>query len=650
MYEDIKTACLYVRFSSHNQTEQSIEGQTRVCQEFCQRHNIKIVEIYADRATSASKNTEKRVSFLKMIKDSEKGLFDAVVVYKLDRFARSRYDSATYKYRLKKNGVQLISATENITNSPEGIILESVLEGMAEFYSAELSQKINRGMRESAYKHNSIGGALPLGYKTVDKKLVIDEKTAPIVREAFTMYAEGHSVAEICRIFNARGYKTSKGTEFGKNSFSKIFRNERYIGTYTYHDYRAEDAIPAIIDRDLWDRVQLRLKKVKNSPGRNKAKRVYLLSGKLFCGHCGESMNGNCNGNKYAFYECYGKKSKYNGCQKRNLRKEYIERLVAQDALSLLTDENIEHLATVACERNDYEIETGSPIPVIRDRIHQTEVSINNLTKAIETGATPDALVKRMVELEREKKDLSAQLKKEEELIVPLEKEQVIFWLEKFKGGDIEDEEFCRLLIDLFVNSVTVWDEDDDMLKVTIAYNLTSLPTKTYRLTKDGTLSDFTGNAPALAAHDADRSPRCPVDCGNGPSDGHAPGPHQAAPPEHRDFVPGCAVREAVPERGRRFPAAGCPKAPGGLCQPEHRTAAGPDDEERAQEYRHAGPAVPGGFPRPHQKLSGRACLRRPARMGHGVCPSGNRGASLVPCGCHGQRGRGPNQAHSGSV
>lgn len=502
MYEDIKTACLYVRFSSHNQTEQSIEGQTRVCQEFCQRHNIKIVEIYADRATSASKNTEKRVSFLKMIKDSEKGLFDAVVVYKLDRFARSRYDSATYKYRLKKNGVQLISATENITNNPEGIILESVLEGMAEFYSAELSQKINRGMRESAYKHNSIGGALPLGYKTVDKKLVIDEKTAPIVREAFTMYAEGHSVAEICRIFNARGYKTSKGTEFGKNSFSKIFRNERYIGTYTYHDYRAEDAIPAIIDRDLWDRVQLRLKKIKNSPGRNKAKRVYLLSGKLFCGHCGESMNGSCNGNKYAFYECYGKKSKYNGCQKRNLRKEYIERLVAQDALSLLTDKNIEHLATVACERNDYEIETGSPIPVIRDRIHQTEVSINNLTKAIETGATPDALVKRMVELEREKKDLSAQLKKEEELIVPLEKEQVIFWLEKFKDGDIEDEEFCRLLIDLFVNSVTVWDEDNDMLKVTIAYNLTSLPTKTYRLTKDGTLSDFTGNAPAFKHSD----------------------------------------------------------------------------------------------------------------------------------------------------
>lgn len=605
MYEDIKTACLYVRFSSHNQTEQSIEGQTRVCQEFCQRHNIKIVEIYADRATSASKNTERRVSFLKMIKDSEKGLFDAVVVYKLDRFARSRYDSATYKYRLKKNGVQLISATENITNSPEGIILESVLEGMAEFYSAELSQKINRGMRESAYKHNSIGGALPLGYKTVDKKLVIDEKTAPIVREAFTMYAEGHSVAEICRIFNARGYKTSKGTEFGKNSFSKIFRNERYIGTYTYHDYRAEDAIPAVIDRDLWDRVQLRLKKVKNSPGRNKAKRVYLLSGKLFCGHCGESMNGNCNGNKYAFYECYGKKSKYNGCQKRNLRKEYIERLVAQDALSLLTDENIEHLATVACERNDYEIETGSPIPVIRDRIHQTEVSINNLTKAIETGATPDALVKRMVELEREKKDLSAQLKKEEELVVPLEKEQVIFWLEKFKDGDIEDEEFCRLLIDLFVNSVTVWDEDDNMLKVTIAYNLTSLPTKTYRLTKDGTLSDFTGNAPVqgcdhfgcLRTQRRVFGGKCLCRCigGNGPTlwEGFYDIPGAAPDPRQDPDEPGF--------RG----------GPGGLCQ-----------EER-----------PGGYPELFRGVSGSPEKRRGVGKDHCQDSGDHRGKDTDPGG-----------------
>lgn len=497
MYEEVKTACLYVRYSSSNQTEQSIEGQIRVCKDFCARYNIRIVEIYADRATSASKDIEKRVNFLKMIKDSEKQNFDAVVVYKLDRFARSRYDSATYKYRLRKNGVQLISATENISDDPEGIILESVLEGMAEFYSAELAQKINRGLRESAYKHNSIGGQIPLGYKTEGKKLVIDEETAPIVREAFEMYAEGHSVAEICRVFNAKGYKTSKGTRFGKSSFSKIFRNEKYIGVYQFHDYRAEDAIPAIIDKNLFQQVQARLKTVSHTPGQFKAKRIYLLSGKLYCGHCGSKMNANSNGSTgYAYYECYGKKNLHKDCHKKNLRKDFIEEVVAKDAMSLLTDERIEEIATIAVQTNTREVETSTDIPNIRGRLHETKLSLDNLTKAIEGGLAPETLVRRMVELEQEKKVLEGELKKQERGVVYIDKTQVIYWLEQFKYGDIEDEEFRRVLIDLFVNSVTVWDEPDDFFKITIAYNLTSLQEKTYRLPKGGTLSDFALNTP----------------------------------------------------------------------------------------------------------------------------------------------------------
>ena len=497
MYEEIKTACLYVRYSSANQTEQSIEGQIRVCRDFCNRHNIRVVEIYADRATSASKDIEKRVQFLKMIKDSEKHTFDAVIVYKLDRFSRSRYDSANYKYKLKKNGVQLISATENISNDPEGIILESVLEGMAEFYSAELSQKINRGLRESAYKHNSLGGQIPLGYKSEGKKLVIDEDTAHIVREAFEMYAEGESVAEICRTFNAKGYKTSKGTRFGKSTFSKIFRNERYLGVYQFHDYRAEDAIPAIIDRKLFDQVQARMKTVAKAPARNKAKRAYLLAGKLFCGHCGCKMNGSMNTNGYSYYECYGKKNLHKDCHKKNLRRDFIEDVVVRDAMSLLTDENIETIADVAIRANAQELEHTTNIPSLRGRLHETRVSLENLTKAIESGLSPETLVKRMVELEKEKKILETELKNEEKDVVYLEKAQVIYWLEQFKDGDIEDEDFCRLLVDLFVNSVTVWDDEDDYFTITLAYNLTSLQNKTYRLSKGGTpLSDFTLNAP----------------------------------------------------------------------------------------------------------------------------------------------------------
>ena len=494
MYEDIKTAVIYARYSSANQTEQSIEGQVRVCKTWCKNNGIAVADMYIDRAASASKDLEKRVQFLKMIKDAEKHQFDAVIVYKLDRFSRSRYDMATYKYKLKKNGVQLISATENISTDPVGIILESVLEGMAEFYSAELSQKIHRGLRESAYKHKSIGGSIPLGYKSVDKKLVIDEEKAPIVREAYELYAKGTTVAEICRILNEKGYTSSKGAKFNKASFTKIFRNEKYIGIYRFHDYVAYDAIPAIIDRDLWEQVQRRLKSQKPS-GTFKARRVYALSGKLFCGHCGSRMNANSNGaDNYFYYQCYGKKMVKTDCHKRNMRKEYIEWVVAQDALSMLTDENIELIATTAVQTSTRELETSTNIPAIRGKLHETEISLSNITKAIESGEVPQTLVKRMLELEKEKKSLEKDLKREKKKIAILDKELVINWLEQFKNGNIEDEEFVKSLIDLLVNSVTVWDEPDGYFTVKIAYNLTEMPEKTYRLDKDGTSSDLSPN------------------------------------------------------------------------------------------------------------------------------------------------------------
>ena len=187
---------LYLRYSSNKQTEQSIEGQERVCAAYCKQQGYNIVGRYIDRATSASKNTEKRTEFLRMLKDSDKRLWEGVVVYKLDRFARNRYDSATYKAKLKRNNVRVISATEALSDNPESIILESVLEGMAEFYSKELAQKVNRGMYESAMKCNFVGGLPPLGYKVENKKLVIDPATEHIVKEAFDLYSNGYTVLQ----------------------------------------------------------------------------------------------------------------------------------------------------------------------------------------------------------------------------------------------------------------------------------------------------------------------------------------------------------------------------------------------------------------------------------------------------------------------
>lgn len=184
-----KRTVIYARFSSHSQTEQSIEGQLRECYDYAKKHDLLVVSEYIDRALTGT--TDKRPSFLQMIEDSKKETFDYVLVYQLDRFARNRYDSANYKAKLKKNGVHVLSAKENISEDASGILIEGVLESMAEYYSAELSQKVKRGIRESYEKGYFIGGFGLFGYDIIDKHWVINETDAAVVREIFERYRYG---------------------------------------------------------------------------------------------------------------------------------------------------------------------------------------------------------------------------------------------------------------------------------------------------------------------------------------------------------------------------------------------------------------------------------------------------------------------------
>ena len=154
------TAVIYARYSSDNQREESIEGQIRECTAYTEKNGITVVKHYIDRALSAK--TDNRPDFQQMIKDSEKRLFDIVLVWKLDRFARNRYDSAHYEYQLERNHVKLVSATEPISDSPAGIMVKSMLTGMAEYYSAELSEKVVRGMTENVLKGKYNGGTIPI--------------------------------------------------------------------------------------------------------------------------------------------------------------------------------------------------------------------------------------------------------------------------------------------------------------------------------------------------------------------------------------------------------------------------------------------------------------------------------------------------------
>ena len=223
------TAVIYARYSSDNQREESIEGQIRECTAYAEKNGITIVKHYIDRAISAK--TDNRPQFQQMIKDSDKKLFDIVLVWKLDRFARNRYDSARYKTQLKKNGVKLMSATEIISEGPEGIILESVLEGYAEYYSADLAEKVVRGQTENILKGRCNGGRGTFGY-TLDseRKFHIDPLASPFVLESFTKYRDGLTMKEIRDWLNENGIKNPVGGAlmFGESGTSRTGEVHRY--------------------------------------------------------------------------------------------------------------------------------------------------------------------------------------------------------------------------------------------------------------------------------------------------------------------------------------------------------------------------------------------------------------------------------------
>ena len=308
---------IYARFSSHSQTEQSIEGQLKVCYEYAEQNHYTIIGEYIDRAVSGK--YDNRAEFQRMISDSEKHAFEGILVYQLDRFARNRYDSAIYKSKLKKNGVRVLSARENITDDASGILVEGVLESMAEYFSAELSQKIHRGMEINAQKCLSNGSTPGLGFKVdKDRHFYVDEDEAKIVREIFERYASGETKAEIVKDLKRRKIKTSLGNDFTYNSLSRMLSNKRYIGVYMYKGQETPGGMPRILDDDLFYKVQDILNKNKKAPARTHGEGEYLLTTKLFCGHCKNMMVGyggtSKTGKQYHYYIC--KEARKKRCDK----------------------------------------------------------------------------------------------------------------------------------------------------------------------------------------------------------------------------------------------------------------------------------------------------------------------------------------------
>ena len=460
------TAVIYARYSSDNQREESIEGQIRECTAYAEKNGITVVKHYIDRALSAK--TDNRPDFQQMIKDSEKRLFDIVLVWKLDRFARNRYDSAHYEYQLERNHVKLVSATEPISDSPAGIMVKSMLTGMAEYYSAELSEKVVRGMTENVLKGKYNGGTIPIGFKVDEEKFFqIDPLKAPFVVEAFQRYNEGATMKELMNWLNDSGVTTNRNQKFTYNSVQTLLTNKRYIGENRFKDIVMPDSIPAIVDKDLFEEVQQKIKKNSRAPARHKAEDDYLLTTKLFCGMCGAMMFGECGTGRnkvvHHYYKCATAK-RFKTCKKKTVRKEWLEDLVIAETMKLIQDDAV--IDAIVAEVMELQDQKNTTLPLLEKQMREVENGIENMLNAIQAGVLTNSTKSRLEKLEAQQKELEVRIAEEKIARPRLSENQVRFWLTRFRKLDPNVKSHRETLINTFVNAVYLYDE-----KVLITFN-----------------------------------------------------------------------------------------------------------------------------------------------------------------------------------
>ncbi len=473
-------AVIYARYSSHSQTEQSIEGQLHDNYEWAAKNGVTVIGEYIDRAQSA--RTDARTDFQRMIADAAKRQFEMVIVWKLDRFARNRYDSAIYKAKLGKFGVRVVSVKEAITDSPEGIILEGLLEAMNEYYSANLSQNIRRGQDVNIQRGIYNGGVPPFGYKIVNGKLVADERTAPVIQWVFRQYAAGMPMKEIVSTLKAQGVRTSRGNVMERTAFQHAMKNTTYIGQHTFRGQLVDGCAERLIDDDTFRKVQERLEQTKHAPAARKAKIRYLLQGKIFCGHCGAALNGESGkshtGEIYYYYKCRTRKFEH-ACKKRNEKKFDLERFIVEKTLQfVLSPAHAQRIASAVVKEYDKEF-SDNQIEQLQAQIRALDSDMNKLVDAIlrmPVSAQPK-IQERMNEIDVRRKDLETELAKLRIASnIRLTEGQVLAWLNQFDRGDPTDTAYQQKVIDTFVNSVYVYDD-----RIFVFYNIKD-GKQTYRL------------------------------------------------------------------------------------------------------------------------------------------------------------------------
>ncbi|MGN0607258.1 MAG: recombinase family protein, partial [Oscillospiraceae bacterium] len=456
--------------SSDNQRSESIDAQIRAMNQFCKQNHWQVVATYKDEARSAT--TDDRPQFQQMINDTSKGLFDIVLVHKLDRFSRNRYDSAIYRKKLEKNNVRLCSVLERLDNTPESIMMESVLDGIAEYYSKNLSREVKKGNRENALKCVHNGGCCPLGYKLNDeRKLVIEPREAEAVKMIFYMFSNGYGYSKIAETLNNMGYQPKRGGMFGKNSLNSILSNEKYTGVFVFgknsdDTVKIENGCEQIISKSLFQKVQRIKAANKRNAGSYHSKEFYLLTGKVFCSVCGKRMIGNVrysgrSKTRLATYRCPTHRKE---CKNKELNKDYIDSHV-----SVLIGEKLlnpvylkKAVNNVNKYVNQYNKDYNKNHSAVSEQYNQVLENLNNITAAIEKGILTDSLIHRAEILENEKAQLETRMS-EMKLMEPVEYKDVEYLYKQWKEMKRNTEEY-RTFIQQFVKEIRVRPYDFDIV------------------------------------------------------------------------------------------------------------------------------------------------------------------------------------------
>ena len=471
----MKKAVIYARFSSAKQNEQSIDGQIDACIKYAKENDFIIINSYVDRAISG--RSDRRFEFQKMMDDAHDKKFDFILVYQYDRFSRNRRDSINYKYELKQLNIKLISVTEPMIDAPEKIFLESFLENIAEYYVLDLSRKVKRGMAETLKKRNSLGGTQPLGFKVVNKKIVIDENAVDAVKYIFNSVANGIPRSTIVEELNKRGIKNSRGNAFTENSLQHMLKNRKYIGEYESFEEVIFDYYPQIIDKKLFERVQKRLKHNKRVGGgmkRNNEK--YLLSGKAQCGLCGSSLVGvstiKNKTKKYTYYAC-SSAYKNHTCKKKPTSKKQLEEMVVDVALNYILDPlRFNYIIENMYKQIRKQHEVGNTeLNILNKRKQTIEKEIQTVYKKFKNTSSPiilELLNKEADELGSVLKVLETDIAKEILKTKKLPtKEELSGWLLSHAVGDIKSDRFKLRTIEHLINQVFLFND-----KIVIYFNI----------------------------------------------------------------------------------------------------------------------------------------------------------------------------------